>query len=1172
LTPCECCSSFGAWRATTSERSRHPENINGKIRKSAQVSLRAGRALFYMGEKTAALKKVTLPEEGIKALFGPYDENIKFLEGLLGVRVNLRGNELIIEGDEGDAELVLSILEDFAHLFEEGRRMSNEELKSAFKQIAEDRAYTLRDYFTKTRLNPTGKKQVTARSTNQRRYIEAIEKHDIVFGIGVAGTGKCISSDSLVLSEQGMVEIGALGLGTAPEDYAPLDLLIHGIDGAEPASHVYNGGESDTLRITTRFGFSIEVTPEHPLLALDREGSLNWRRADELREGDTLALQRGGRMFGAKTRVDFSYKPRGLRDFSSKPVALDHLDEEFAYFMGVLTGDGSLRRHNCVVLTSADEEIVAIFYNVASRLGQRVFRNNKDRPYDYIIASVQLRQLLEHLGMSAGTAHTKRIPHSIFTAPEEIVASFMRGLFDTDGTIAKRDGVVSLSSVSEALIRETQIILLNFGIVASKSVKRAKYLGEPHISHQLVIAGVEAERFHELIGFGLERKRALRQFREPNTNLDVVPHIGSLLSGAVHTSTFTRAEHQLFGDYRRERRRPSYAKLEQLVRMLDAHSAFGDPLDQMHDLLNRHLLFAEIVSIERGRARVFDLTVPGTHSFVANGFINHNTYLAVALAVQALMQKRVNRIVLARPAVEAGEKLGFLPGDLQDKVDPYLRPLYDALFDLVDYERVTRLLEKRVIEVAPLAFMRGRAQNLDSLLMTPNGWRKMGEIKAGDLVIGSDGRPKEVIGVFSQGKKQVYRLTMTDGASAVACAEHLWAVSTMEDKRRGKLPRILETQEMLGNFRRNHQYRYELPLLSAPVEFPYRAVPIEPYSLGLLLGDGCISDKTSPSFTTSDAVLVASLQAGLAEMNLKFHRKSAIDYAITNPLAGKGGNKFGAIRNPLRQALRELDLAGTRSATKFIPEDYLFNAAEVRLAVLQGLLDTDGGPVTQEGRTCRIQYTTTSERLKDDVVFLVRSLGGVAYWRKRKAEGRKPGFAGGREVPYRNDAYVLDIRLPEGLDPFRLERKANIYRAHSGGRPMRFIENIEPAGIEETQCISVRAPDSLYVTDDFILTHNTLSDSFIILDEAQNTTSEQMKMFLTRIGFGSKAVITGDVTQIDLPAGRRSGLIEAQRVLKDIEGVQFIYFNEKDVVRHHLVQMIIQAYDKNTKTKFEEKL
>ncbi|HEY6548781.1 MAG TPA: PhoH family protein [Vicinamibacteria bacterium] len=87
------------------------------------------------------------------------------------------------------------------------------------------------------------------------------------------------------------------------------------------------------------------------------------------------------------------------------------------------------------------------------------------------------------------------------------------------------------------------------------------------------------------------------------------------------------------------------------------------------------------------------------------------TYLAVAQAVASLMNKSVARIVLARPAVEAGEKLGFLPGDLQDKVDPYLRPLYDALYDLLDYEKVSRMLERNAIEVAPIAFMRGRTLN-----------------------------------------------------------------------------------------------------------------------------------------------------------------------------------------------------------------------------------------------------------------------------------------------------------------------------------------------------------------------------------------------------------------------------------------------------------------------------
>jgi phosphate starvation-inducible PhoH-like protein len=92
----------------------------------------------------------------------------------------------------------------------------------------------------------------------------------------------------------------------------------------------------------------------------------------------------------------------------------------------------------------------------------------------------------------------------------------------------------------------------------------------------------------------------------------------------------------------------------------------------------------------------------------------------------------------------------------------------------------------------------------------------------------------------------------------------------------------------------------------------------------------------------------------------------------------------------------------------------------------------------------------------------------------------------------------------------------------------------------------------------------TLNDSFVILDEAQNTTSEQMKMFLTRLGFGSKAVITGDVTQIDLPTGRPSGLIEAMKVVNDIEGISFIYFDDRDVVRHRLVQQIVKAYEAYT--------
>ncbi len=746
------------------------------------------------------MKKIELPPRGLETLFGVHDQNIKYLESLLDVRINARGQDLTVDGDPKDVETVERILEDFTELFTEGKNFTDRELREAFAQIAEDRAYSLRDYFTKARFNPAGKKQVAPKSAMQRRYIESIQDKDIVFGIGPAGTGKCLAGDSLVLTDQGVLEVQALCSDALTGEYLPANFQIHGLNGVEPVSHIYNGGETETVRLTTRFGFSIEATPEHPLLTLDERGSLVWKRADEFRLGDAVALQRGQRMFGRQDAVEFDYAPSGPNDRSSREIKVERLDEQLAYFMGIMTGDGCLTFRNRIILSSKDESIIKAFYDVAARLGLHVFRNGKGRMYDYVIASSQLYRLLQQLGMSTGRAASKIIPHSILSAPAPIVAAFLRGLFDTDGTVEKRDGLVSLASVSEKLIRQTQIVLLNFGVVGAKSIKRTRYQGQPHISYLLTMAGAEAENFHELVGFALERKRARRQARRTNTNIDVVPHLGEQLSAAMSGTVFTRAEHKLFGDYRVEKRRPSYAKLGELVGVLQAHGVQNGRFAQISDLLDRHLLFLEVSSIEPSRAQVYDLTVPGTHSFVANGFVSHNTYLAVAMAVQALMQKQVDRIVLARPAVEAGEKLGFLPGDLQDKVDPYLRPLYDALFDLIDYERATKLLEKRVIEVAPLAFMRGR----------------------------------------------------------------------------------------------------------------------------------------------------------------------------------------------------------------------------------------------------------------------------------------------------------------------------------------------------------------------------TLSSAFIILDEAQNTTSEQMKMFLTRIGFGSKAVITGDVTQIDLPTGKRSGLIEAERVLSGVEDIEFIYFTEKDVVRHRLVQMIIKAYEKHT--------
>ena len=534
------------------------------------------------------------------------------------------------------------------------------------------------------------------------------------------------------------------------------------------------------------------------------------------------------------------------------------------------------------------------------------------------------------------------------------------------------------------------------------------------------------------------------------------------------------------------------------------------------------------------------------------------TYLAMAKAVKALQAKEVNRIILTRPAVEAGERLGFLPGTLYEKIDPYLRPLYDALHDMLDPDSIPRLMTAGTIEIAPLAYMRGRAMPFETPVLTPDGFRPIGSLTVGDLVIGSSGEPTPVIGVYPQGEKDIYRVTTQDGASTLASGDHLWAVATRDDRRRGKPLRVLTTREMIGNLRANHYHRYELPLHSGPVRFPYREIPMDAYALGLLLGDGCLTGTVTPSFATGDPELAYELKRLLPGIDVR--PRQGPNYMLsqlTSPWA-----TTTLVENPVTGAVRRLGLYGTRSTTKFVPELYLYNSHKVRLAVLQGLLDTDGGPVTQKNRTCRIQYTTTSPRLRDDVIFLVRSLGGIAYHRTRPAAGRAPHLAKGHLVHHRHDAYIIDIRLPAGIEPFRLTRKRDAYNAAGGGRPMRFIESIEPAGTAEAVCISVAAADSLYTTEDFLLTHNTLNDSFIILDEAQNTSAEQMKMFLTRLGFGSQVVVTGDVTQVDLQAGQVSGLRVVQDILDGIEDIHFARLTSHDVVRHRLVGKIVDAYER----------
>lgn len=145
------------------------------------------------------LRKLELPPQGLNTLFGVQDQNIKYLETLLDVSIGARGNELLIDGDPADIETVEEILRDFGRLFSEGQTFTDNELKDAFKQIADDRAYSLMDHFQRNRFNPSGKKSVAPKTANQRKYLDAIAANDLVFGIGVAGTGKSYLAVAMAL-------------------------------------------------------------------------------------------------------------------------------------------------------------------------------------------------------------------------------------------------------------------------------------------------------------------------------------------------------------------------------------------------------------------------------------------------------------------------------------------------------------------------------------------------------------------------------------------------------------------------------------------------------------------------------------------------------------------------------------------------------------------------------------------------------------------------------------------------------------------------------------------------------------------------------------------------------------------------------------------------------------
>ena len=350
----------------------------------------------------------------------------------------------------------------------------------------------------------------------------------------------------------------------------------------------------------------------------------------------------------------------------------------------------------------------------------------------------------------------------------------------------------------------------------------------------------------------------------------------------------------------------------------------------------------------------------------------------------------------------------------------------------------------------------GKAQPLNTKIITPYGYKFMKDIKIGDYVIGGDGKQHKVIGVYPQGKKEVYEITFKDGRKTKCCKEHLWNVTTKTTRSHNRGYKTIELKEILKKpIKIKNDYNFRIPT-TKPVEFyNNKKLPINPYLLGALIGDGCLTLKLNKAnntrniyFSNSEEDVINKVENHLKDIGVSMHR----NIYTTNQFILRHCKK-------LKQDIIDLKL-NCKSSKRFIPKIYKTASVKDRIELLQGLIDTDGH-ITAKGS---IRYSTKSKQLADDVLDIAYSLGYRATIIIAKN---------------REEEYIVTICANDTIFSSKKHKKAMEY----ANKNRRRIENtndlsiisIEKCGYEECQCLMIDSEEHTYLCDDFIVTHNTVA-------------------------------------------------------------------------------------------------
>ena len=360
----------------------------------------------------------------------------------------------------------------------------------------------------------------------------------------------------------------------------------------------------------------------------------------------------------------------------------------------------------------------------------------------------------------------------------------------------------------------------------------------------------------------------------------------------------------------------------------------------------------------------------------------------------------------------------------------------------------------------------GKSIPNSTIIPTPNGLRKVSEIKKGDLLFDQYGNPTKVLGAFPQGKKEVYEITFGDKRTAKCCIDHIWSVhkDTWKDKDKFKdytLKEILEDKWEKIDSRGHKTHVFSIPCSKAVKYNTTQELTVDPYLLGVFLGDGsCLEPGLTLSSNDKEIVEKIQLILGCPEV-------------YKNP----SNYHWNFYKNNKHQRVQTEEIFGEYaenvcrySYEKSIPEAYKLASVEDRYKLIQGLMDTDGS-ITRSGGRYHVSFTTTSEKLKDDFIEVMGSLGYVCSCRIDSREGK-----------YTTEkAYDIKINIPnsEKYKLFSLSRKKNIAKECIDKPQHRkydrtTITNIKDLGYEEEMtCFYVDNEKHLFLMNDYIVTHNT---------------------------------------------------------------------------------------------------